>query len=45
LQNDDIGLNGELPSSFENYLTNTFEHCIWLVGPAVGKKHSALEML
>lgn len=41
LQDDDVSLNGELRSSFKNFLrmsSQDFENLICLVGPAV-KKH------
>lgn len=41
LQDDDVGLNGELRSSFKNFLrmsSQDFENLICLVGPAVKKK-------
>lgn len=43
LQDDDVGLNGELRSSFKNFLrmsSQDFENLISLVGPAVKKKKS-----
>lgn len=41
LLQDDIGLNGELRSSFQNFLrlsSSTFEVLINLIGPVIGKK-------
>ena len=41
LQDDDIGLNGELRSSFKNFVrmsSEDFENFICLVGPAIKKK-------
>lgn len=43
LQDDDVGLNGELRSSFKNFLrmsSQDFENLICLVGPAVKKKNT-----
>nr|CAH7737395.1 unnamed protein product [Callosobruchus chinensis]CAH7758744.1 unnamed protein product [Callosobruchus chinensis] len=43
LRADDIGLSGEIRSSFKNFLrmsTEDFENLICLVGPAVAKRHT-----
>nr|CAH7757347.1 unnamed protein product [Callosobruchus chinensis] len=43
LRADDIGLRGEIRSSFKNFLrmsTEDFENLICLVGPAVAKRHT-----
>lgn len=44
-QNYDVGLNGELRSSFKNFLrmsSQDFENLICLVGPAVKKKKTLI---
>lgn len=41
LQRDDIGLDGELRSSFQIFLrmsSDVFEELICLIGPIIGKK-------
>lgn len=41
LQDDDVGLNGELRSSFKNFLrmsSEDFENLICLIGPAIKKE-------
>lgn len=43
LREDDIGLSGEIRSSFKNFLrmsSEDFENLICLIGPAVAKRHT-----